>query len=1036
MKNRLLSSVSIMTLVTLLITIDVFAQNTGRITGVITDQVTEETLAGATVQIAGTTRGVVTDQNGRYNLVNVPAGSIQLQVSYIGYQRRTIEVEVEAGEVVDLDILLRWDSVEGDEVSITAQALGQTRAINEQLRSNTISNIVSSDRIRELPDVNAAESIGRLPGIAIQRSGGEANKVLIRGMSPKFSTVSVNGVRVPSTGGDDRSIDLSLISSNMLDGIEVKKANTPDMDADAIAGSVDLRLRDAPEGLLFDIQGQGGYNQLQDYYGNYKISGSVSNRFLDNRLGVIATVNVDEHDRSADQLNAGYARYDFPDSDDIGVRLTSVNAQEHNTIRGRQGGSLLLDYRLPNGKIAANTFYNELSNEGVRRTNNILADRPGSEINIFSGTTTILTSAISVEQDYGWVQFDAGASRTHSASESPRNYYTNFRLETQGAGAPGFPSDSVGMTPAGVLNYYEPNDAMRLDNTNINETRRDETNYTVQLNATFPFNIGSRIDGEVKTGGKVRWFNKSNEQNQFGRSWAYAGLAYNEQTGEPTGYEADLLRCIYNQFPNGELNGYNVYQEQVVNDSDYQYIPIVYFDSGYSRNDFLSGEGGFPIGYNISPEDAKAFTDAADNCVGRDGRGGIFENVNASRNNDYSGEERIDAAYIMSEVNLGRYVKLIPGVRWEHEYSRYVTERFREVVTNNVEQPPQDVTELDVTRNYSFILPMVHLQIAPTDWLQIRLARTETIARPDYTQYIPRTNVNSMFTEINANNTDLRPAKSNNYDASVSVYQNHVGLFTVSGFHKTVEDLPLWKRSHQRTQDPLPDGLNIPQGRDINGDGTPDEPDWTWNDPRITTYINAPFDSEYWGIEFDWQTNFWYLPSVFQGLVLNINYTRMFSDTSFLTTVTSHRECVNNCGTPFATFERIYKDTLRTGARAFDQPAHLANITVGYDYKGFSTRLSYLYQGDRLTGVASATEPVRDSYSAAYRRWDLTVKQRIQAGFLQNANLELFANFSNLTSTPDRNLIGGDGDRSLGFGSPTFVEYYGFTMDLGLRFRL
>ncbi len=1013
----------------------VAAQGSGRITGVVTDQASNETLAGATVQIVGTNRGVVTDQNGRFNLTNVSAGNIELQVSYIGYQRQSIEVDVSDGETVELDIAIRWDSVEGEEINITAQAQGQNRAINEQLRSNTISNIVSSDRIRELPDVNAAESIGRLPGIAIQRSGGEANKVLIRGMSPKFSTVSVNGVRVPSTGGDDRSVDLSLISSNMLDGIEVKKANTPDMDADAIAGSVDLRLRDAPEGLLFDIQGQGGYNQLQDYYGNYKVSGSVSNRFIDDRLGVIATVNVDEHDRSADQLNAGYARYDFPDSDDVGVRLTTVNAQEHNTIRGRHGGSLLLDYRLPKGKIAANTFYNELSNDGVRRTNNILSGRPSSEINIFSGTTTILTSAISLEQDYDWIEFDLGASRTSSLNKAPRNYYTNFRLETQGAGAPGFPSDSVGMTPASVLDYYVPNDAMKLDNTNINEIRREETNYTLQFNATIPYDIGTFIDGQVKTGAKVRWFEKTNEENQYGRSWAYASLGYNEQTGEPIGNEAELLRCIYNQFPGGTLNGYNVYQEQVVNESDYQYIPIKYFDSGYSRDDFLSGEGGFPIGYNISPEDAKAFTDAAEKCVGTDGRAGIYENVNASRNNDYIGNERIDAAYLMSEINIGRYVKLIPGVRWEHDYSRYITERFREVVTNNVEQPPQDIDTLDVTRNYHFILPMVHLQIAPADWLQIRLARTETIARPDYTQYIPRTNVNYLFTEINANNTDLRPAKSNSYDASLSVYQNHVGLFTVSGFHKTVEDLPLWKRSVRRTVDPLPEGLNIPEGRDLTGDGNPDEPDWMWNDPRITTYINAPFDSKYWGLEVDWQTHFWYLPSVFKGLVLNLNYTRMFSETAFLTTVESHQECVANCGTPRSTFEKVFKDTMRTGARAFDQPAHLANITVGYDYRGFSTRLSYLYQGDRLTGVASATEPVRDSYSAAYKRWDLSVKQRINTGFLENVNMELFANFSNITSTPDRSLVGGDGDPRLGFGSPTFVEYYGFTMDTGVRLR-
>jgi len=138
---------------------------------------------------------------------------------------------------------LTGQAILGDEVIVTAQARGQNAAITQQLNSNTISNIVASDRIKELPDASAAESIGRLPGVSIDRYNGEATGIAIRGLAPKYNTVTVNGVTLPATDRENRSVDLSLISSNLLDGIEVKKANTPDMDADALGGTIDLRFK-------------------------------------------------------------------------------------------------------------------------------------------------------------------------------------------------------------------------------------------------------------------------------------------------------------------------------------------------------------------------------------------------------------------------------------------------------------------------------------------------------------------------------------------------------------------------------------------------------------------------------------------------------------------------------------------------------------------------------------------------------------------------------------------------------------------------
>ena len=64
-------------------------------------------------------------------------------------------------------------------------------AINKQLKAKSIKNIVSSDRIQELPDANAAETVARIPGVSIRREGGEGNKVVIRGLSPKYNKITV-----------------------------------------------------------------------------------------------------------------------------------------------------------------------------------------------------------------------------------------------------------------------------------------------------------------------------------------------------------------------------------------------------------------------------------------------------------------------------------------------------------------------------------------------------------------------------------------------------------------------------------------------------------------------------------------------------------------------------------------------------------------------------------------------------------------------------------------------------------------------------
>lgn len=931
----------------------------GRIAGIITDAATGETLPGANLLLEGTGIGTATDTEGRYLIVQVPAGQYTLLVTYVGYQRQAIPITVTDGETLALDIALSFEAFEGEEIVITAQVEGQVAAINQQLTSNTITNVVSKARIQELPDVNAAESVGRLPGVSILRSGGEATQVAIRGLSPKYNSVTVNGVRVPSTGTFDRSVDLSLISSNMLDGIEVMKALTPDRDADAIGGSVDLKLREAPEERLLDIQAQGSYNQLQDSYSNYKLSGSVGSRFFNNRLGVIASFSADEYDRSSDKFSGSY-RQQGEGADALAL-IQRIDLRDEAQTRGRVGGSFVLDYRIPHGKVMLNGFYNELTSDQSFRSNNFDLE---NQRHIYAladndGTTSIGTFGFGVEQNFGRLQYDIGLARTSSNRESPRNYYWDF-MEEAAYDTDALPTNPDPLDiPAAFYNDLDNTDFLNFSVTDI-LSEEDET--TAQMNLQVPFRWGQRLTGYFKTGGKLRRMERLNDQNTFGQ-----GLYYGGSQG--------LRNILAQEIP--EI-GIAVGEGRV---------PLEPFLDDYSRDNFLDGD--YELGYTINPDLAREVTMTLEEFW--------LENQSASRRLDYEGEERLRAGYVMAEFNLGQRVTFMPGIRWEHEESDYTGQFVREVGNG---QTPVAIDTTNVREN-TFALPMVHLRVKPTSWLDVRLAYTQTLTRPDYFQYAPITFVNQFGTWVQAGNPSLSPAKSTNYDASVSLYQSRLGLLTVSVYEKTIENLIV------DVSFPMLDDQQILPDLDVPGlSGV----------PNVSSAVNNPFDATVRGIEFDWQTNFWYLPSFLKGVVLGVNYTRVDSEIK-VPRFLLERERIPR--PPF--FLNTVKDTSRVG-RLPNQPSHIANVMVGYDFKGFSARVSMLYQTDALSFFGNT--PVDDRFTDDYIRWDLSFKQNLYSG------LQVFANFNNLNARPDR-----DFRAELG-ASPAFIEYYGFTMDLGVRYRL
>lgn len=958
-----------------------FAQGFGNVSGTVIDKTSSEKIPFAGVRLEGTSHGASTNDDGKFILRQIPAGDYQLIIKYIGYVEQKIPVSVAAGKTLEVNVELDYVGVQGKEVEISAQASGQLNAINEQLASNTIKNVVSSDRILDVPDVNAAESVSRLPGISLIRSGGEGQKVSVRGISPQYNVMMVNGVRMQSTDRNDRSVDLNMIAPNILSGIEVTKALTADMDADAVGGTVNLKIAKAPEKFRSNISLQGGYGSLANAYGNYRVNGLISNRFLKKKLGVQVSGYLDNFNRNSDALNAGYAlnEEDSLDAGFIPIDLNQVSISDRVTERQRIGGGLVLDYQLKKGSILMNNFISNLSQHQIEQQNSLTLI--GNQWSGFAAdrqlSNTVLSNALQGEFNFSFFSVDFSVSNSISKQYTPGDLTMNINIAQNEAGftTPTL-AEPVKATPSELLNAAEiiqGNETKRV--TNLNTLQRDvmESAQEAALNINVPFSFSKGVSGKLKLGGKyVRNYRDNNETQHFSQP------DRNFQGEEFVRVMKDSLWT--------DLGLENVDQHLGIR-------AFLFEDPAYDVGNFLSGrEGISDFFYKADIGKMNHYEDLAVNS------GYYLNAVKESAQYDYTYGRNLFAFYAMSEVNIGKYVTLFPGIRYENfafGYNSFFTERYG--------PNPEDFRNAELEDNDikgANWFPQLQARVKPTSWLDVRLARTKSIIYPDYRAISPYMYYDSYSgPALDLGNPALIPAISQNYDIYASVYKNRIGLFTAGYFYKEIDNLIV--TSSFRAKDPatINDRFNLTQTQQTN----------------INTWINLDATSYVKGFELDWQTHFWYLPSFLKGFVLNVNYTHINSETTypFQTSV--------KLGTgPFA--QTVFVDSTRTG-RMPNQPNDVFNFTLGYDIGGFSARLSFVYQDNILVGV-NRTYDELDSYTAAYKRWDFTAYQKLP---WLNGRLQLYLNANNIANTPDRSFISV-------LQKLSSVQYYGRTVDLGIRY--
>lgn len=723
----------------------------GSVTGTVTDAQTGFTLAGATVQIESLGRGAITNESGRFALLGLPAGSHTISVTYLGYGVTTQSVQIEAGEVANVDIALEAEVIALEGLQVTGQRAGQAAALNQQLTSLNITNVIAADQIGRFPDSNIGDALKRVPGIVVIQDQGEARFGLIRGTEPRFNSVMVNGERIPSAEAEVREVQLDLIPADMVSQVEVSKALTPDMDADAIGGAVNIVTRAAPSQRRVSATLGSGINFLSDQ--PIGIGSLVyGDRFFNDKLGAVFSGSLFSHNLGSDNIEAEWDQTGAGDA-----YLADFQIREYQIERVRRSVSASFDYDLSEGNtLIWRSIYNTRDDWENRFRNRIRLDEPdangvqeasieretkggiGNDRVDFRRLEDQRTQSHSLSGEHifgGGVQFEWSGQFAQASEERLNERYINYAAEGLSVVADLSDTRNPFADPVNALGARPTSGDFELDELTEETQFTRDRDFNFRADLTIPLRDGQT---ELKVGGRYRGKEKLRENDFF--------------EYEPTGGQFSTLADV----------------------------PL----NDYSNPGYLAGSQ-----YQIGDFATQRFLGNLDLAGGQFDREVALGEFAAD---NFEAEETITGGYLMVTQQFGPRTSAIAGVRVETTDNAYTGNIFNDN-TGEVEPTTAETS-------YTDVFPSIQVRHELGDRTVLRGAWTNTIARPNYFQLTPFRVIEDL--EVEVGNPNLDPTRSMNFDLMFESYFDNVGIFQAGIFHKEIEDFIVGRV----TQDVVLDG--------------------------------------------------------------------------------------------------------------------------------------------------------------------------------------------------------------------------------------
>lgn len=622
-----------------------------------------------------------------------------------------------------------------DTVVVIGQRASVRKALAAQEKADNIVSVVSADDIGGLPDLNAAEALARLPGLAVQRDQGEGRYITIRGAGPDLNAVTINGALLPSPEASRRAVALDVLPAGMIASLEVSKTVRPEQDANALGGAVEVKTLSA-----FDLPGQllnlnlGGYHDGNTGQWSPHAGALWADRFLGGTLGLAVGASAERRRFGSDNVETGGAWSNG--------RLASFELRDYLPVRERAALGVNLDWRpAPGRSVFVRSFASRFSDDEVRdrlTLSNITKTTDTPDATAAEGQTVTARLERRLRQ---------------------RKYTQDIRSLELG-GALGFDESTLalalGRSQAGEDTPESINDA-RFRQSNVAGLSFSNTEQP-HLNAP-----ASAFDaGAYALNGITLQARDSHDEEQHGRLDFSRRLTLGAL---PVELKLGAKASRREKRNDTEQWGYTSSKSSSGNYWGAGSTSLADFVSG-AEVDYALGR----IGAAIDPARVRA-------RVATLGRAGA-RLARESALNDYTMHEDIDAGYLQAQLHPGDSWQLLVGVR--HEHTRFRAEGNQIDAAGNLSALTRD-------RSSGHWLPALHGRWDLDARTSLRAALSHSLVRANFSQLAPGISLASA-TEATIGNPDLLPLRSRNLDLGVERLLGADGAASVYVFDKAIRD--------------------------------------------------------------------------------------------------------------------------------------------------------------------------------------------------------------------------------------------------------
>ncbi|WP_299328617.1 TonB-dependent receptor [Parasphingopyxis sp.] len=793
----------------------------GTIVGTVIDATDTRALQSAQVRILELDRTALAERDGRFRFADVPAGNYTLETRYVGAETVTTQITVPETGTVTANIVV---GMPDNAILVIGQRANQASALSRQREADGVSSVLTRDAIGQFPDQNVAESLRRLPGLNVLNDQGEGRFVSVRGLDPNLNSSSINGTRIPSPEADVRAVALDVISSDLIESIEVRKTLTPDMDADTIGASIDIQTVasfDSRSDFL-SLRAEASWNELSD-----SITPKASLDFstaLSDSFGISGGISYYLREFETDNVEAD----GWTTGDDGTDFVEEIEYRDYDVERERISASLSLDFRPSDSTtLFARGLWSQFDDQEFRRR---LIFDVGDFDQVSAGSGNLVSFSdseeeIAVERD---IKDRFERQRIWSISIGGETETGPWTIDYQGSFSRSSEFENGSVDPATFARDF------------------DDEGFGVAFDYTNPM-----IPTYAVTGGQSLFFDASEfelDEIEF--------TALSDSVDE----EWMARLNVAHVFPttSGDFTVQTGVQGRW-RDKMFDGTVEYYENDALVLRDFV-GPPTFRLA-NIAPA-------AADSRISNfffNNRGAFeLQEIDTqfdSNVEDYMNQEDIYAGYL-----LGRWdsdtLRVIGGVRvelTENQINANTTELLDEIAEEDpitgedivIREEQVIVTPNSFSRSYTDWLPSLNIRWEPIDNLVFRAAGYRSLVRPNLADLAPIFAVEENDEEEREGefgNPNLLPYEAWNFDASIEYYFSSNGAISANIFYKDIENF-------------IVDFFDS-DGGTFNG--------VAFDEAVIP--INGE-SAEVFGFEFSFAQAFTFLPHPLDGLLFNFNYT-------------------------------------------------------------------------------------------------------------------------------------------------------------------